>query len=159
MFQDRSTSWDPSMGSPMDLLPLSTALTDSLLIKRYKLDSKSYCMHQDMFIFPLSLVMLEGKNPVLTLLAKVPAVTRQRIVAHHCRHKLQQSYCAMGQWMVGPQACKSISASQTQVVWPWHDFATGEKFTTDTGCLLWVFCFCFCFFTWRKQSTPFCLVS
>lgn len=135
MLQDTDTAWDPSVGSPMDLLPVSTALTASFLIKRYELDSKSYHMHQDMFIFPLSLVMLEGKNPVLTLLAKVPAVTRQRIAAHHCRHKPQQSYCAMEQQMVRPQACKPIPASQTQVVWPWHGTATaaGEKFTTDTG--------------------------
>lgn len=150
MFQNRSTAWDPSMGSPMDLLPLTTAFTVSLLIKRYEVDSKSYCVHQDMLISPLSLVRLEWENPVLTLLAKVPAVTRQRTVAHHHhRQKLQQSYFAMGQWMVGPQACKTISACQTQVVWPWHGNATGEKFTTDTGCLLWLFLFFFFCFQWN----------
>jgi len=38
-------------------------------------------MNQHNLFFPLSLVMLEGKNPMLTLLGKVPIVpvTRERL--------------------------------------------------------------------------------
>lgn len=53
----------------------------TFLIKSYELGSKSDGMNQHNFFFPLSLVMLEGKTPVLTLLGKVPVVpvARERL--------------------------------------------------------------------------------
>lgn len=76
-----STSSSPQLRLLQRRKDVQHLLTISFLIKSYELGSKSDGMNQHNFFFPLSLVMLEGKTPVLTLLGKVPVVpvARERL--------------------------------------------------------------------------------
>lgn len=127
----------------------TTALTISFLIKRYELDSKSDCTNQRISIFLLSLVMLEGKNPVLTLPAKVPVapVTRERL------HLVADTNCnnhtvlwgndnGLTDLLVGSVLLLRWTPLQTRVVSSWNGIETtaGQKRTTDAGSVQWKAC-------------------
>lgn len=131
------------------LLQRTTALSISFLIKRYELDSKSDCMSQHIFIFLLSLVMLEGKNPVLTLLGKVPVapVTRERlhlVADANCNNRtvLWGNDSGLTDLLVGSILRLRWTPFQTRVVSPWNgiEMIAGQKRTTNTRSVQWKAC-------------------
>lgn len=82
------------------------ALTLSLLIKSYELDSKSDNMNQHNFFSPLSLVMLEGKNPFWPCWLKFKLSQSQGRSCTSLQIQTPRVALCLGATKTGPQACE-----------------------------------------------------
>lgn len=115
------------------------ALTLSLLIKSYELDSKSDNMNQHNFFSPLSLVMLEGKTLCWPCWLKFRLSQSRGRSCTSLQIQTAIAALCLGATKTGPQACE-FNPPQSHVLWPWNGISAGQKFTTDTSSAQWNIC-------------------
>lgn len=130
--------------SPQFWLPC-IALTISFLIKSHELDSEPDSVNHCNSLFPLSLVVLEGKIPVLP--AQVPGVPGTRTRCTWLQTQLPRAMLGCGVTKLGQWAPKFNPPSHRdslpgQGIGPWNGIVTtvGQKFTADIGSVQWNTC-------------------
>lgn len=123
---------------------LCTTLKISFLIKSHEPDSRSDGVNQHNSLFPLSLVVLEEKIPMLPV--QVPGVP---VTGRSCTWLQTQPPRAAGLWssQIGPMGSEFNPPPHRdflpgQGVGPWSGTVTtaGQKFTADTGSVQWNSC-------------------